>query len=407
MVRPSAPVGACAPAAVKIGLLTAHASRRAAGVWVGVAQLGRALADVRAGGRDLRPCRRLGAQTDGAGWDGPPLRLHDVIGARRSAMRHALAGRSMRSASRCSTRTASGCIRRSRACAGAAARAGPTWSPRTACSIPGPSARRPGRSGWSAGGSRTRISRAPPACTPLRQAEARAIRAYGLTNPICVVPNGVDLPDETGLARAGMGGRRRAGSEDPPVPGPVASEEGPGEPARAPGGTCESTAGARDWMLVIAGWDQDGARSSGSDASPRRSAFGDSLRFVGPQFDDDKAASFACADAFVLPSLSEGLPIAVLEAWSYGLPVLMTEACNLPEGFAAGAALPIGTDRAGIAAGLRRLFALSDAERRDMGARGRALVRERFTWASIGAQMAAVYRWVLGGGPPPSCVLTH
>ena len=121
----------------------------------------------------------------------------------------------------------------------------------------------------------------------------------------------------------------------------------------------------------------------------------------------DKAASLACADAFVLPSLSEGLPVAVLEAWSYGLPVLMTEACNLPEGFAAGAALPIGTDRAGIAAGLRRLFALSDAERRDMGARGRALVRERFTWASVGAQMAAVYQWVLGGGPPPSCVLTH
>ena len=109
----------------------------------------------------------------------------------------------------------------------------------------------------------------------------------------------------------------------------------------------------------------------------------------------------------MLPSLSEGLPVAVLEAWSYGLPVLMTEACNLPEGFAAGAALSIATDPAGIAAGLRRLFALSDAERRGMGARGRALVRARFAWASVGEQMAAVYRWVLGGGSPPSCVLTH
>jgi hypothetical protein len=39
----------------------------------------------------------------------------------------------------------------------------------------------------------------------------------------------------------------------------------------------------------------------------------------------------------------------------------MTEACNLPEGIAAGAALPIGADPAGIAAGLRGLFALPDA----------------------------------------------
>jgi poly(glycerol-phosphate) alpha-glucosyltransferase len=85
----------------------------------------------------------------------------------------------------------------------------------------------------------------------------------------------------------------------------------------------------------------------------------------------------------------------------------MTEACNLPEGFAASAALRIGMDRPSLAAGLRQLFALSEAARRDVGARGRALVRERFTRRSIGEQMAAVYRWVLGGGAPPSCVLTH
>ena len=35
----------------------------------------------------------------------------------------------------------------------------------------------------------------------------------------------------------------------------------------------------------------------------------------------------------ILPSFSEGLPMAVLEAWAYGLPVLMTDHCNLPEGF--------------------------------------------------------------------------
>ncbi len=38
-----------------------------------------------------------------------------------------------------------------------------------------------------------------------------------------------------------------------------------------------------------------------------------------------------------------------------------------------------------------------------MGARGLAYVR-RYDWADIAAQMAAVYRWVLGQGPKPDCV---
>lgn len=237
------------------------------------------------------------------------------------------------------------------------------------------------------------------------QSEARAIRAFGLRNPICVVPHCIDLPQDPGPARAGALG---ASGDDRrillflgrlhPKKG-VASllaawREVQGDPA------------APDWLLVIAGWDQGGyerrLRRIAAELGIERS-----VRIVGPQFGADKAARLAGADAFVLPSLSEGLPVAVLEAWSYGLPVVMTPACNLPEGFAAGAALPIGTDPAAIAAGLRRLFALSDAERRAIGARGRALVGERFTRRRVAEQMAAVYEWVLDGGPPPSCVLTH
>jgi poly(glycerol-phosphate) alpha-glucosyltransferase len=162
---------------------------------------------------------------------------------------------------------------------------------------------------------------------------------------------------------------------------------------------------AQDWVVVIAGWDQ-GRHGRELEGLVEELSLEQFVLLVGPQFEDAKVASYAIAEAFILPSLSEGLPVAVLEAWSYGVPVLMTEACNLPEGFAAGAALPIVADPAGIAAGLRRLFALSDAERRAMGARGQALVRERFTWQQVAEQMAAVYRWVLGGGPAPSCVLT-
>jgi poly(glycerol-phosphate) alpha-glucosyltransferase len=389
---------------MKIGLLTAHASRRAAGIWVGVAQLGKALAEY---GLDVEIFGLADDWTaaDGPGWDGPPLRLHAVFGKDPFGYAPRLA-RSLH-AQRLSLLHANG-----------------LWMyPSLASFRWSRAARRPylvaphgmldpwavTRAAWK----KRLVARwfenahlAGAACLhALTEAEARAIRACGLANPICVVPNGVDPPAE--IKRAPPTWADAAGSDRKILLflGRLHPKKGL-EGLLAAWRDVRSATGARDWMLVIAGWGEAAYRQRLRDIADAH-GLGDSLRFVGPQFGADKAASFACADAFALPSLSEGLPVAVLEAWSYGLPVLMTDACNLPEGFAAGAALRIGADRAGIAAGLRQLFALSDAQRRDIGARGRALVRERFTRRSIGEQMAAIYRWVLGGGAPPSCVLTY
>jgi poly(glycerol-phosphate) alpha-glucosyltransferase len=84
----------------------------------------------------------------------------------------------------------------------------------------------------------------------------------------------------------------------------------------------------------------------------------------------------------------------------------MTPACDRPEGFTAGAALEIGTEPAAIAVGIRALIALPEAERGAMGARGRCLVEERFTWPRVASAMGEVYRWVVGGGLPPACIVT-
>ncbi len=163
---------------------------------------------------------------------------------------------------------------------------------------------------------------------------------------------------------------------------------------------------AARWRLVVAGWD-DGGHAAGLKSLARELGLSQrEVLFHGPRFGKDKAALLTHADAFILPSYSEGFPMAVLEAWSYSLPVFMTQECNMPEGFAVDAAMEITTEPAELAQRLGDLMTMSENERRAMGAAGRRLVEDRFTWDRITADMHEVYNWVLGGGPPPSCVMT-
>ena len=120
--------------------------------------------------------------------------------------------------------------------------------------------------------------------------------------------------------------------------------------------------------------------------------------FYGPAFEEEKEALLRSAEAFILPSFSEGLPMSVLEAWSYGLPVVMTPECNLPEGFTCGAALEIRNGEKSFQFsdfsfqhGLRTLLEMSDWERAAMGMRGRKLVEEKFTWPKVAQSLKEIY----------------
>jgi poly(glycerol-phosphate) alpha-glucosyltransferase len=233
------------------------------------------------------------------------------------------------------------------------------------------------------------------------EAEAHSFRTYGLRSPICIIPNGMDLPEEKSSEPP---------KSDPRVPdcarvllylGRLHPKKGL-EALLQAWHTFQKTALADDWYLVIAGWDQDGYQKRLQQMCKKlelRQAV-----FVGPQFGKDKDAWYRRASASILPSYSEGLPLSVLEAWAYGVPVLMTEHCNLSCGFEAAAATKIDLEPESILEGLKALAGAREADRRAMGERGRVLVRERFAWPKIAADMKDVYSWVLGGGAPPKCL---
>ncbi len=234
----------------------------------------------------------------------------------------------------------------------------------------------------------------------LNVSEALSIRGYGLRNPICIIPNGIDLPDFSSMENHGAGELKtllylgrihpKKGLQNLLLAWKLLQSR--------------NRQAAKRWELVIAGWDQSGHEDR-LRALARDLGLSGSVRFLGPRFGPDKAAAYSSADAFILPSFSEGLPMVVLEAWAYGVPVIMTPQCNLPEGFQNDAAIRIDPEVVSINGGLETLFSMSDAQRQELGSNGRKLVAERFSWPKIGEEMRNVYAWVLGGGPPPASVV--
>ena len=255
----------------------------------------------------------------------------------------------------------------------------------------------------------------------LCEAEADAIRAYGLSQRIEVVPNGVELPPESSI----NGTERSAGRKTLLFLGRVHPKKGLLGALRAWADIQKSESKnyhSKMWQIVIAGWDQGGHEAElrtlcdefglrtilGPCHSNRRGEEGQAndspnsqtslletadVVFWGPVFGAEKATLLQRADAFILPSHSEGLPMSVLEAWAYRVPVVMTPECNLPEGFACRAALEIRNGQAGNSdwEGLRALLEMTDGDRRAMGYRGRTLVEERFTWPKVAARLRDVF----------------
>ena len=254
----------------------------------------------------------------------------------------------------------------------------------------------------------------------LCSSEADSMRQLRLKNSIAVIPNGIDLPPVTAPSAPPWGNVVEPGKKVLLFLSRIHPKKGLVNLLRAWSQVQSASRGEPAWVLAIAGWDQGGheaelkrlcAELLISFADIRDHPPASNLRtsatvvFLGPQFNEAKAACYQHCEAFVLPSYSEGLPMVVLEAWAYSKPVIMTPECNLPEGFQAGAALKVATTGAGVVAGLNELLGMTDAERMTMGRRAHGLVVERFTWSRVAQQLQAVQEWILGGGAKPDCLL--
>ena len=162
----------------------------------------------------------------------------------------------------------------------------------------------------------------------------------------------------------------------------------------------EAKVKARILELGMSYQDTDGSvhRNSSTPSLPH-SYTSPNFIFTGPLNDDAKWDAYDRADLFVLPTYSENFGIVVAEALWAGVPVITTKGTPWSEleEYKCGKWIDLPAEGSNPSTwealdnALVSVMAMSDAERGEMGMRGKKLVEEKYTWDAVCKAMVRGY----------------
>jgi glycosyltransferase involved in cell wall biosynthesis len=210
---------------------------------------------------------------------------------------------------------------------------------------------------------------------------------------VTIIPNGIDLTRRrTVLPRAAARTALGLGPDEAVIGCSALLKPQKGLDDLVEAAALLSGRGCRATVAVLG----DGPLRQALDARAARLAAGSTrLRFIG--WTDDAMAWMPAFDVFVLPSRWEGLPIALLEAMSLGIPAIGTRVSGIEDvidhdvtGWLVEAANPLG-----LADRLAETIA-SPAERARVGEAGREAVEARFSADAVAAAHDRLYQRLLG-----------
>lgn len=221
----------------------------------------------------------------------------------------------------------------------------------------------------------------------LTDAEAGHYRAFGLTSPTAVIPNGIEMPGTPDPApfwnqHPDLNGKR------------IALFLGRLHKKKGVEVLCHAwkhiSASVPDTVLVFAGPDSDEAPGATANLVHSLGISG-SVCLAGMLRGDQKWAALAAASLFVLPSFSEGFSVAILEALACATPVIITPACYFPDVPASQCGWIVEPEVHALATTLFDSLRLPPALLAAMGNNGVNLIHRQFQWPLIGRQMVDLH----------------
>jgi glycosyltransferase involved in cell wall biosynthesis len=224
--------------------------------------------------------------------------------------------------------------------------------------------------------------------------EYQEIRAFGLKNPVAVIPNGIDLPVPL-LNQFASDHRERTVLSL----GRIHPKKGLDRLVRA---WARLEVEYPGWRLRIIGPSELGydrlLRELAATLSVQR------LSIEEPVYGDCKLDVMRTADIFVLPTLNENFGITVAEALAAGTPVIATKGSPWSGLETEGCGWWIDHGVEPLAAALRRSMSLPRTALKAMGGKGQAWVAREFSWCRVARDMLDVYNWLLRRAPAPASV---
>lgn len=226
------------------------------------------------------------------------------------------------------------------------------------------------------------------------ESEYEDVRRLGFCQPVCIIPNGIDVPEFIPKTAKDIRTLLFLGRVHP--------KKGIDILLHAWRAVMDRYS---EWRLRIVGPDNEGylplMQKLAIDLKLER------VEFAGPLFGEDKITSYREAELFVMPTHSENFGIVVAEALASGTPAIVTNGAPWAglNTHSAGWWIDIGVDP--LVACLEKTLAMAPHSLAGRGAAGREWMLSEFSWGRVATMMDGTYRWLLKGGEAPSWVKIH